>query len=193
MSRIRIQARLGADTVEVNVSASLVNGIDVTDDEQVTAALALHHPELLGLVRAELCARGVDLDRQTVEIIDARCLPHDQAAPLTLVPDTPTGPGLDEPEGWTTTDVQVHETTTYTVPIIHPVAASAAEIAAVGYDDYCQALHPDAAFAHTVGPDEVTVAGTAQNSDSPWPRWAAQRPGHPPVAESAPAAAEVTR
>lgn len=198
MSRIRTQVRLGSDastdTAEVDVSASILHGIDVTDDDQVTATLALNHPELVGLVRAELRARGVDLDPRTVEIVDARYVPHDAPASPSLVPDTANDRG--NAEGWTTTDVQVHESTTYTVPVVHPVGASAAEIAAVGYDDYCQALHPDAVFAHTAGPDEVTVAAIPQDSgqdnDGVWPRWAAQRPDHQPDPEPSPAPGEAT-
>lgn len=191
MSRIRTQVRLGTDTAEVDVSTSLIDGIDLTDNDQVTAALALHHPELVGLVRAELRARGVDLERHTVEIVDARYTQDDSPASQSLVPGTPND-REHESEGWTTTDVQVHESTTYTVPVMHPVGAGAAEIAAVGYDDYCQALHPDALFAHTVGPDEVTVAGAPQDDDPVWPRWAAQRPDHQPDPERSAAAAEAT-
>lgn len=80
------------------------------------------------------------------------------------------------PEGWTTTEVAITETTTYTVAVAHPPTATAAEIATVGYDVYRQALHPDTTFPHTVGPDEVAVAGESLDGESRWPGWAGERP-----------------
>lgn len=178
MSRIRTKVRLGTEIVELDVHASFAYGIDVTDPDMVTAALAANHPMLLDLVRAKLRERGVDPDRRTVEILDARHVPHDAPAPrpaLSVVP-----------EDWTVSDVKIRETTTYTVTVAHPTGATSAEMAAVGYDDYCQALHPDVQFTHEVGADEITVAGELQDQDPPWPSWADHRPATAGQADPSP-------
>lgn len=184
MSRIRTQARLSSDadaeTVEIDVHASFAHGIDLDDEDMVTAALAVNHVMLLDLVRGQLIERGVDPKRHTVEILDARLVADDAPAPRAALSVVP--------EGWTVTDVEVLETTTYTVTVAHPVGATGAEIAAVGYDDYRQALHPEAQFIHVVGADEVTVAGESQESDPPWPSWAAHRPAVANGAEPSPTA-----
>lgn len=178
MSRIRTQIRLGAESVEIDVHASFAHGIDLADEDMVTAALAVNHHMLLDLVRAKLRERGVDPDRHTVEILDARLVGHDAPPPRP-------SPSVVA-EGWTVTDVEVREATTYTVTVAHPTGATRAEIAAVGYDDYCQALAPDAVFAHAVGADEVTVTGEVHDQDLPWPPWAGHCPEVTAVAETGP-------
>lgn len=173
MSRIRTQVQLGAEVVEIDVHASFGHDIDLADEDMVTAALAVNHHMLLDLVRAALRERGVDPDQRTVEILDAHRVASDAPPPrpaLSIVP-----------EGWTATDVKIRETTTYTVTVAHPTGATSAEIAAVGYGDYCLELHPDSVFAHEVGADEITVVGGVQGGDGqdeapPWPSWADRRP-----------------
>lgn len=174
MSRIRTQVKVGTEIVEIDVHASFAHGIDIDDETMVTAALALNHPMLLDLVRGELLERGVDAEqRRSVELLDARRISDDAPAPrpaLSVVP-----------EGWTLSTVEISETTTYRIPVAHPRGAAPGEVAAVGYDDYCQAMRPEFVFAHTIGPDEVSVAGHVHDpgptdESTPWPSWAESRP-----------------
>lgn len=174
MSRIRTQVKVGTEIVEIDVHASFAHGIDVNDETMVTAAVAVNHPMLLDLVRGELLERGVDAEqRRKVELLDARLIGDDAPAPrpaLSVVP-----------EGWTVTEVEISETTTYKVPVVHPRNVARGEVAAVGYDDYCQAMRPEFVFAHTIGPDEVSVAGEVydpgpDDHGTTWPSWAQRRP-----------------
>lgn len=174
MSRIRTQVKVGTEIVEIDVHASFAHGIDIDDETMVTAALAVNHPMLLDLVRGELLERGVDAEqRRKVELLDARRIDDGAPAPrpaLSVVP-----------EGWTLSTVEISETTTYRIPVVHPRGAAPGEVAAVGYDDYCQAMRPEFVFAHTIGPDEVSVAGhvhesTPTSESTPRPSWAARRP-----------------
>lgn len=178
MSRIRTQLRVGAEIVELDVHASFGHGIDPGDEDMVTAALAVNHHMLLDLAGAKLRERGVDPDQHTVEILDAGLVAHDAPPPrpaLSLVP-----------EGWTVSRVEVRETTTYTVSVAHPLSATRAEVAAVGYDDFSQELHPDIRFRHLVGADEIAVDGELQDGSLPWPSWAEHRPAITTDAEASP-------
>ena len=89
-----------------------------------------------------------------------------------------TTPAL--PEGWAVTTVEITETTTYRVHVAHPAGAARPEIAAVGYDDYSQELHPETVFDHELGVDEIAVGGQSQDGWD-WPAWADRRPTHDQV------------
>lgn len=88
-------------------------------------------------------------------------IPTTTAAPT---PATADGGGL--PAGWAVTTVQITETTTYDVLVAHPPGATAAAIAAAGYEDYTDTAHPDRTFPAVPGEDEISIEGRDHTDDA---------------------------